>query len=104
MIADTPMHRVLFVELTPQQQDAFLDGIRARRLVSVNKHAELAKLKQQAKDNQTRRMLDVQSRQMEKEIANVTRWLEKIELRYNKIAALRAMIESEAEQEEASNG
>jgi DNA-binding transcriptional regulator YbjK len=100
--SDTPFHRKLFVEMTQQEQDAWLEGIRTRRLASVEKHKQLVALKQQAKDERTRKLVEKECGMMEKELAALEKALEKVEARANKVAALTAMVAAENELEDAA--
>jgi hypothetical protein len=82
------MHRKLFIELTPEQQEQFLQGIRERRLESVRKYEETQAKKAAIKDARVRAMVDQQSARLEKELAALEKALHKVEVRVNTIAAL----------------
>jgi hypothetical protein len=91
-MSDTPMHRRLFVEMTPAEQEQFLSALQERRLRVVHQYEDMQKLRKAARDERTAKLVDQQSSMMEKEITA----LSKVEARAAKIAALRAMIEAEA--------
>lgn len=93
--ADNAMQRKLFIEMTVQEQDDFIEGIRTRRLRSVEKHKEHAALKQLAKDERTEKMIDHESKMMEKEIDRLTKALAAVEARAVRISGLKAMVEAE---------
>lgn len=85
---DTPTHRATINQLTVEELDAFLDGIRERRLARVRKLEAIAKIK--ADDAQLAVYL-----KFEKAHARVTKMLNqmaeqeaKIEAEVNKVRAL----------------
>jgi hypothetical protein len=90
------MHRRLFVEMTPAEQEQFLSALQERRLRVVHQYEDMQKLRKAARDERTAKLVDQQSSMMEKEITALDKALSKVEARAAKIAALRAMIEAEA--------
>ncbi len=91
---DTPFHRKLFVEMTSTEQNDWLDGVRTRRLASVEKYKQTIANKQRIKDEKMLATLSKEGDMMEKEIAALDKALNKVELRANKIAAIMLMAES----------
>lgn len=89
---DTAMHRQLFVEMTTAQQDAWLDGVRERRLRSVKVYEALQTAKRSAVDDKTRATLQRECNHMDKELLALTRALEKVETRVNRVTALQQML------------
>lgn len=98
-MTDTAFHRKLFVEMTGTESDAWLDGVRTRRLASVEKYKQTIANKQRIKDEKMLATLSKESDMMEKEIATLEKALNKVELRANKIAAIMLMAESMANAE-----
>ncbi len=86
------MHRRLFVELSPQEQTAFVQALQERRLRVVTQYAELQAAKQAAAESRLRDALADQLRMMERDIGTMERALGKIEDRLHKANALRQMI------------
>lgn len=97
---DTPFTRRLCIELTPDEQAAFVESIRKRRLVSVTNYQNAIAIKQRVKDERTLATLDKESAMMEKELAALDKALDKVEKRAVKIAAISLIIESMKEQED----
>ena len=93
---DNAFHRRLFVELSLAEQDAYLHGLRDRRLAAVRKFQAMQELKQQAKDARTRKQVDDCLRMLQKELDAAEKALDKVEVRANKLQALRLMVEGEA--------
>lgn len=94
---DGAMARKLFIEMTDNEQDAYITQMRERRLVSVNKHKELALIKQRAKDERTIAMITKEGAMMEKEMLALEKALAKVENRANRISALSAIVKAEAD-------
>lgn len=92
---DTAMHRQLFVEMTVPQQEAYLDGIRERRLRSVQVYEQLQQAKRAVKDEATRAKLQKQCNMMDKEIIALNKALEKVEARAVTVTALQQMLNAE---------
>jgi hypothetical protein len=97
---DTPFARRLYIELTPDEQAAFVESIRKRRLVSVTNYQNAIAIKQRVKDERTLATLDKESNMMEKELAALDKALDKVEKRAVKIAAISLIIESMKEHED----
>ena len=76
---DTPFSRQLFIDMTVAEQDAFLNGVRERRLTSLRKHEEMQRAKKLAKDEATRAKIDKLSERFEKQLAVVNKAYEKLE-------------------------
>ena len=67
-VKDTPFDRQLFINMNAAEQEAFLEGLRERRLTSLRKYEELTEAKKLAKDAKTREQLDKMSDKLEKQI------------------------------------
>jgi cell division protein FtsB len=80
--------------MTPEEQEAFLDGVRRRRLASVEAHKAATALKQKAQDERTAAKIDKESAMMEKELAALDKALDKVEKRAATLAALRLIVEN----------
>jgi hypothetical protein len=91
---DTPFTRRLYIELTPDEQAAFIESVRTRRLVSVTKYQDAIAIRQRAKDERTLATLDKESSMMEKELVALEKALAKVEARAVKISAISLIIES----------
>lgn len=92
---DNAMSRKLFIEMLPDDQVAFLNGIRERRLASVKKHEELMAKKQSVKDERTRSLIEKEGAMMEKELATLEKAIDKVEKRAARLAALQLMVDAE---------
>lgn len=86
-INDTAMHRVLFVEMTTQQQEQMLEQIRNRRLVALQTRNELEAKKQIIKDERTRDTIEKEQRMLQKEWDALDKAIQKVEVRLLKITA-----------------
>lgn len=96
MTGDTPFARRLFIELSLDEQNAFIEGIRTRRLASVEAFTNAQALKQRAKDERLVAKLGKECDMMEKEIDALDRALAKVEKRATNLTAIRLIIESHA--------
>jgi hypothetical protein len=82
--------------MSPQEQEAYLDGIRRRRLATIEAHKKAVEIKQRAKDQRMVEQIDRQSRMMEKELAALDKALEKVEKRAAMLAGLRLLVINDA--------
>ena len=82
--------------MPPQEQEAYIEGIRKRRLASVEAFKKVAEVKQKAKDERTLAKLDKEAAMMEKELAALDKALEKVEKRAATLEALRLLAENQA--------
>lgn len=80
--------------MSDTEQQAYLDGIRRRRLAPIEAYKKAAAVKQQAKDDKTRERIEKESTMMEKELAALDKALEKVEARAAKLTGLRLMVEN----------
>lgn len=80
--------------MSQEEQEAYLDGIRRRRLASVEAYKKASAIRQQAKDARTAAKLDKESAMMEKELAALDKALDKVEKRAATLAGLRLMVEN----------
>ena len=96
MRGDTPFERRLFIAMPPPEQEAYLDGIRRRRLATIEAHEKAVEIKQRAKDQRMVEQIDKQSRLMEKELAALDKALEKVEKRAAFLAGLRLLVINDA--------
>ena len=101
---DTAMHRQLFTEMNEEQQTAFLDAIRERRLRTVKVYEEMQAAKRNAKDEKVRTQLQAQASMMDKELLALNKALEKVEARATKVLALRRMLDADTVGEVADEG
>lgn len=90
------MRRQLFVEMTTAQQIAWLEGIRERRLASVNAYKELQAAKAKARDARLQAKAEQELRMMDKELEALEKAINKVEARRAKLVVLKAIIEQEA--------
>lgn len=79
--------------MSPQEQEAYLDGIRRRRLATVEAYKKQSAIKQQAKDERLAAQLEKQCAMIEKEIAALDKALDKVEKRAAQITALNLLIQ-----------
>lgn len=94
---DTPFNRQLFVDMTMQEQDAFLHVIRDRRLTSLRKHEELQRTKKLAKDEATRAKIDKLCERFEKQLDAVDKAYAKLEKLALDMQVLTQFLEQEAD-------
>jgi hypothetical protein len=78
------------------EQEAYLDGIRRRRLATIEAHRQSVEIKQRAKDQRMVEQIDKQSKMMEKELAALDKALEKVEKRAAMLAGLRLLVINDA--------
>lgn len=88
-IIDNPIERKNITQLTTDQLEAFLDGIRERRLDPVRLYKEALAQKKEVSDMKAKEKLDKQLAMLEKEIASLDKAIEKVEKRVNNVRALR---------------
>jgi hypothetical protein len=93
---DTPFERRLFIAMPQPEQEAYLDGIRRRRLATIEAHRQSVEIKQRAKDQRMVEQIDKQSKMMEKELAALDKALEKVEKRAAMLAGLRLLVINDA--------
>lgn len=91
--ADTPVRRAEFRELTLQQQEAFLAGIRERRLRTVQAYAEMQAQKREKLIAGYKEKWDKHLAMWDKEIATVEKNLEKLEKRLTSMRAVHIAME-----------
>jgi hypothetical protein len=94
-VDDNAMSRKLFIEMLPTDQEAFLKGIRERRLTSAKKHEDLMQQKQIVKDSKTRELIVKEGAMMEKELLALDKAIDKVEKRAARLAALQVMVDAE---------
>lgn len=76
-------------DMTAEQQEKLLEGIRERRLSSVRQYEEAQKAAQEAADDKARLALFKQCEMCEKNFIRVDKALTALEERVNKMRALR---------------
>lgn len=94
-MTDTAVTRKLFVEMTPREQESYLEGIRDRRLIPVRRHEELLELKKKVSDQKTLDQIDKLSVQLEKAIAALDKATEKVNTYALKAQVMRISVEGE---------
>lgn len=92
-IKDTPYKRLTIVDLTDEQADAYIEGIRERRMRTFHVYEETQQRKKQARADKALSELDKQLAMLLKEIHKFDGYFEKLEARRNKVRALRLEIE-----------
>lgn len=94
---DTPFSRQLFIDMSMQEQDAFLQVIRDRRLTSLRKHEALQKAKKLAKDEAARAKIDALCARFEKQLDAVDKAYAKLEKLALDMQILTQFLEQEAD-------
>ena len=94
MIADNAMHRVLYVELSPKEQEEFLTNLQQRRLVTVARYREQQATKKAANDARVNARIERISTQLEKKIERYNSLHEDIEQAMAQLSALHTMVEA----------
>lgn len=92
-IGDTPIHRKDISEMTDEQIDEMLVGIRERRLKLVQQYQEAQLVKKEKSRTKAIETLDRQCEMFEKELATLDKNIGKLEKRALNIRALRLEIE-----------
>ncbi len=95
-VADTAMHRKLFVEMTTAEQEQWLEGIRERRLQAVQAYKDLQAAKQKVKDERLAAKAEQTLAMLAKEVAALEKAIEKVDKRRVLANAIRNMIEQES--------
>jgi hypothetical protein len=93
---DNAFERKLFIAMSPSEQETYIEGIRQRRLASVNAYNKTVAIKQKARDQSTRDKIDKQSAMMEKELIALDKALSKVEARAASLVALSLIVDSQA--------
>jgi GTP1/Obg family GTP-binding protein len=94
---DTPFSRQLFIDMSVAEQDAFLAGVRERRLTSLRKYEDMQRAKKLAKDEAARAKIDKLVERFEKQLAAVDKAYEKLEKIALDMQVLGQFLEQEAE-------
>lgn len=92
---DTPTHRATINELPEDIAQAHLDGIRERRMRTFQVYQEVQAEKAKARAASVSKQLEKQLAMLAKEIASLDKYCEKVEVRLNKVRALRLELEQE---------
>lgn len=92
-INDSPINRTTIEQLTDDQLDEFIDGMRERRMRVYRHYEEAKKLEKEMREGRLRERLAKHLELLEKELNRITRALDKIDERVVKIRALRLEIE-----------
>lgn len=93
-MSDGPMTRKLFVEMNVQEQGEYLLLLQSRRLVAVTQYQQAQAALAAAEKSRVADKLRDQLRMIDRDLASVERALDKVEGRWTKINALRAMMEA----------
>ena len=93
LAGDTPTHRLTIAELSDDEIDNMLQGIRVRRLQAWNKYQEAQELKKKAQNERQYDKLIKQCNKMEKLFSDIDARFEKLEKLALEIRALRLEIE-----------
>lgn len=85
---DSPLHRIVITEMTAEQVDAHLNGIRERRLKPIRIYKEAMELKKQLLASKLTAKLDKTLKMFEKELAQDEKYIKKLEKRATMIRAI----------------
>jgi sorbitol-specific phosphotransferase system component IIBC len=88
------------MQMTPTERDTYLEGIRQRRLVVVERHKKAQEIKKKAANERTVADLSKQNDMLAKDIEKLDKLLVKVEERAAKVAALTIMAEAENDENE----
>jgi len=89
MISDTPMHRTTIDEMTLEEVDLFLAGLRERRLNPIRMYEEEQSKVKLVKDARLKEKMEKQLSLMKKEIERLDSCMTKIEQRMVTIRMIR---------------
>jgi hypothetical protein len=93
MKGDTPAKRVNIMDMSHEEMEAFLSGIRERRLKSIQIYEETELLREQARKLKLDKTLDHELKMWSKELAQLDKVIEKVEKRTVKLRAIRLQLE-----------
>tara|TARA_R100000687_G_C6404117_1_gene143291 strand:+ start:201 stop:485 length:285 start_codon:yes stop_codon:yes gene_type:complete len=93
MKGDTPAKRTNILDMSYEEMEAFLSGIRERRLKSVHIYEETELLREQARKLKLDKTLDHELKMCEKELAQLDKVITKVEKRTVNLRAIRLQLE-----------
>tara|TARA_B100000131_G_scaffold177682_1_gene171454 strand:- start:4 stop:288 length:285 start_codon:yes stop_codon:yes gene_type:complete len=93
MKGDTPTDRVNVIEMDDKQLEAFITGIRERRLRAVKIFEEGELLREEARKKKLDKSLEHELKMLQKEIAQIDKVIEKLEKRIIKVRAIKLQLE-----------
>lgn len=90
---DSPIERKTVADLTDDQLDEFIDGLRERRMSAQRQYEQAKKLEKEMREGRLRERLAKHLEILERELTRVNKALSKIDQRVVNIRALRLEIE-----------
>ena len=95
MDRDTPIHRVTFLEMTDEEQIAFIEQIRARRTEPLSVYQEMINAKKEARLEKLNVQFEKAKIAFEKELAGFDKKVESLIKKANKLKQLKIEIDLE---------
>jgi|TARA_R100001530_G_scaffold72874_2_gene51428 hypothetical protein len=93
MKGDTPIHRKHAGEMSDEEHEAFIDGIRERRLAPIKAYEEAVLLRAEARKQHLEGQLDKQLEMFEKEMVRAEKVMDALEKRSIKLRAIKLELE-----------
>jgi len=93
MKGDTPIHRKHAKDMTDDEHEAFIEGIRERRLKPIQAFEEATLLKAEARKQQLEEQLEKQLGMFEKEMVRADKVMDVLEKRAIKLRAIKLELE-----------
>jgi hypothetical protein len=93
LIKDTPLHRTTIIEMSDDEYESFIEGLRERRMKSIRDYEEMAAMRVAAEKAKQLDTLDHELNMFEKEMKQWTRIMVKVEKRAVKLRTLRLLID-----------
>lgn len=94
-IEDSPTHRTTYDELTMQQQEILLEGIRERRLAALKVWQELSDRKEQVRHEKLREKAGKLAAKIEKKLAAAEKAIQDVEASFKAVKGILIEMESE---------
>jgi hypothetical protein len=94
VLADQPTERSVYEDLTIEQQEAFLDGIRERRLASLKVYEELQAAKAQVRNEKLSAKAERLSKKVGKQLEAALKAITAVEQCHREIRAIKIEMES----------
>lgn len=95
MNGDTPIHRKTFLEMTDEEQVAFISALRERRLAPINTYNEVKEANRQKRIGKLNEKIEKELAQFEKSLAKVDKYLDELQDRSNKLRTLKIQLDLE---------
>jgi hypothetical protein len=96
LVLDSPTERTVFESMSIEQQEAYLESIRERRLASLKVYEELQATKKAAANEKMSAKIDRLAKKMSKQLEAVEKAMLAVEACHRDVRAIRILMETEA--------